>query len=205
MQLWDHQSAAAEAACAHLAPGGRATILAACGTGKTTTGAAIADRTSPSATSSSWSPRSCWSCRRSPSTRCGWEIAPVGCSRSAPITPVPTVHTTDTHAVHDELDRRRIPATTDPERIAAYLAGPGRSTVVTTYASLHALTRAHLPTTCPPGSSSSSTRPTAPPASARAPGPRCTATRTAREAAPLHDSDCPHDPAPGTRDPGPST
>ncbi len=46
-RMREDQAAAVQAACAHLAGGGRATIVAACGTGKTLTGAEVSRRIAP--------------------------------------------------------------------------------------------------------------------------------------------------------------
>ena len=47
MRLWAHQAEAARAACLELSGGSRATVVAACGTGKTVTGAEVSRRVAP--------------------------------------------------------------------------------------------------------------------------------------------------------------
>lgn len=139
MRLWAHQAEAARAACRELSGGSRATVVAACGTGKTVTGAEVSRRVAPGGrvlavvptldllaqTGRSWA---------------AWLGAGAGqvigvCSdRGA---------TDDVREAQAEMTHLHARVITDPAALAAALAAAGRVTVLCTYASLPVIAAAH--------------------------------------------------------------
>lgn len=139
MRLWAHQAEAARAACLELSGGGRATVVAACGTGKTVTGAEVSRRVAPAGrvlavvptlellaqTGRAWA---------------GWLGGGAGrvigvCSDQGA--------TDDVRAAQAEMTHQGARVITDPGALAGALAGRGRVTVLCTYASLPAIVAAH--------------------------------------------------------------
>jgi superfamily II DNA or RNA helicase len=139
MRLWAHQAEAAQAACAQLSSGGRATVVAACGTGKTLTGAEVSRRLAPAGrvlvvvptlellaqTGRAWA---------------GWLRGGTGhvigvCSDQRA--------TDDVREAQAEMAHLRAQVITDPGSLARLLATSGRVTVLCTYASLPVITAAH--------------------------------------------------------------
>ena len=139
MRLWAHQAEAVQAACRELAGGGRATVVAACGTGKTVTGAEVSRRVAPGGrvlavvptlellaqTGRSWA---------------GWLGGGAGqvigvCSDQGA--------TDDVREAQAEMTQLRARVITDPRALAGALAGGGRVTVLCTYASLPVIAAAH--------------------------------------------------------------
>ncbi|MBV2364246.1 DEAD/DEAH box helicase [Streptomonospora nanhaiensis] len=139
MQLWPHQVKAARAAAEHLAGGGRATVIGACGTGKTITGAESSRRLAPRgrvlvvAPSIALVLQTARAYREALGADTG-RLVVVCYDQGAPSLP-PEV-------VHQELAATDA-ATTDSAQIAAALSWPGRATVVSTYTSLPAIIEAH--------------------------------------------------------------
>ena len=138
-RLWAHQAEAAQAACAELSSGGRATVVAACGTGKTVTGAEVSRRLAPGGrvlvvvptlellaqTGRAWA---------------GWLREGAGhvigvCSDQRA--------TDDVREAQAEMANLRAQVITDPGSLARLLTAGGRLTVLCTYASLPVIAIAH--------------------------------------------------------------
>ena len=139
LRLWAHQAEAAQAACAELSIGGRATVVAACGTGKTVTGAEVSRRLAPvgrvlvvvptlellAQTGRAWA---------------GWLRGGAGhvigvCSDQGA--------TDDVREALAGMANLRAQVITDPGSLARLLAAGGRLTVLCTYASLPVIAAAH--------------------------------------------------------------
>jgi len=146
MRLWAHQADAAQAACAELSRGGRATVVAACGTGKTVTGAEVSRRLAPAGrvlvvvptlellaqTGRAWA---------------GWLREGAGhvigvCSDQSA--------TDDVREAQAAMVHLRAQVVTDPGYLARLLGAGGRVTVLCTYASLPVITAAHRDHGAPP-------------------------------------------------------
>jgi superfamily II DNA or RNA helicase len=139
MRLWAHQAEAAQAACAQLSGGGRATVVAACGTGKTLTGAEVSRRLAPAGrvlvvvptlellaqTGRAWAD---W-------LRGGaGHVIGVCSDRGA---------TDDVREARADMAHLHAQVTTEPGPLAKLLTADSRVTVLCTYASLPVITAAH--------------------------------------------------------------
>lgn len=136
MALWKHQIQAVEAACAHLARGGRVSLVMACGTGKTRVAAESSRRLVPHGrvlvvvptlellhqTAQQW--------RQHLGAQAGRIVAV--CSEA----PQTCNRTTIQAQEVDELRRAGVLISTDPAMLHADLDPPGRCTVLVTYQSL---------------------------------------------------------------------
>jgi len=138
-ELWPHQAEAAGAACAELAGGGRCTLVAACGTGKTIVAAEVSRRVAATGrvllvvptlellaqAAAAWAQ---WLGRDA-----GMIVAVCGDENAA----------AQADQIRAGMDHTGARVSTDPAALARVLAGDGRVTVLSTYASLPVIALAH--------------------------------------------------------------
>jgi superfamily II DNA or RNA helicase len=136
--LWPHQDAAVRAACNVLATGGRASVVAACGAGKTRTAAEVSRRLAPAGPVLVVVPtldllaQTIGAYLDWLGPAAGQIVAVCG----------------DAGAAGDALEMGKLagvspPVTTDPGRVATLAGSGGRVTVVCTYTSLPVIAAAH--------------------------------------------------------------
>ena len=145
--LWPHQEEAIEAACQHLAEGGRATQVLACGAGKTKIGAHVVAVLAPGERRLVFAPTVMLLSQLWREYRATLGDAVLGrvllvCSADQP--------SEGDRAGLDDLATDQVCVTTDPDVIAAVVSGPGPVTVFSTYASAPTLARAHREHRVPP-------------------------------------------------------
>lgn len=135
--LWPHQREAVEAAVTTLAGWGRATVVAACGTGKTRVGAEVAASVAAQGRVLVVVP----TLELLAQTLHAWRVD-CGAVSLGTVVAVCSDHTV---AYVRQLDLRAEGAavTTDPAELGALTRGPGRVTVASTYQSLPTLVAAH--------------------------------------------------------------
>jgi len=140
-ELWPHQIAAVDAACAELAEGGqaRATEVAACGTGKTLIAAECSRRLAPTGRVLVLVP----TLDLLNQSAHAWALW-LGRDAGVMMTVCSDPHSdADARAARAELDELHAPVSTDPQTIEQIAVGHGRVTVFATYASLPAVVAAH--------------------------------------------------------------
>ncbi|MEU6713048.1 Helicase associated domain protein [Nonomuraea sp. NPDC046802] len=130
--LWPHQADAVDAACGHLAAGGRSNIVMACGTGKTIVGAETSRRLAPAGRvlvvvpTIALADQTATGYARHLADQAGRIIAVCSDKHAA---------RTAAELRHD-LEQIGGLSTTDPAELLARLTQPDRTTVITTYQSL---------------------------------------------------------------------
>ena len=138
-RLWSHQIDAVTQICAELRERGRATAVAACGTGKTIVGAECSTRLVPDGPVLVLVPtlELLWQTVHSYASQVGaaaGTLVAVCGDRAALVSAA---------RPREELTGLTVPVTTDPARISDLVRDSGRSTVFATYASLPVLIAAH--------------------------------------------------------------
>ncbi|MEV0294773.1 Helicase associated domain protein [Nocardia sp. NPDC050710] len=138
--LWRHQVEAVEQVCGELEERGRATAVAACGTGKTVIGAECSLRLVPDGRVLVLVPTLELLAQTALSYAAHLDVA-----AGVIVAVCSDRHATDAATkVRAELSYLHTPVTTDPEQLAEAVATrPGRVTVFATYASVPVLTAAH--------------------------------------------------------------
>jgi superfamily II DNA or RNA helicase len=139
-QLWPHQAAAVDAVCGELGGGGRATVVAACGTGKTVVGAEVSRRLAPGGPVLVVVP-TLELLAQTARAYAAWLGAAAGhivavCGDAA-------AAADEAHEVRAQIDGLAAQVTTDPATVAAVARCGGRVSVLSTYASLPAIAAAH--------------------------------------------------------------